>query len=327
MTATVLIFSDNLPDDQKARLAERYELADFSDYDDPAAAPGFDDALAAADGAIGVGLAWTAQRIEQAARLKVLSSVSVGVDKYDVDALTARGIALGHTPDVLTDTTADTAFALILASARRVVELAEWVRAGQWTASVDREQYGVNVHHKRLGIVGMGRIGEAIARRAAFGFNMDVVYHNRSRKPEAEAEIGVRYVEFDELLAESDFICAVVPASSETHHLFDAAAFEKMAPQAIFINIARGSVVDEDALVAALDAGGIRAAGLDVFEGEPVGPDHPLVGRNDVVALPHIGSATAETRHAMAQLAVDNLIAALENEPMPACFNKADLQS
>lgn len=325
MTQTVLIFSDNLPDDQTARLAERYELADFSGYEDPTAAPGFDEALARADGAIGVHMHWPAETIDKAARLKVLSSVSVGVDNYDVAALSQRGIALGHTPDVLTDTTADTAMALILSTARRVVELAEWVRAGQWTAPIGRDQFGVNVHHKRLGIVGMGRIGQAIARRAAFGFGMEVVYTNRSRKPEAEKDIGLRPVEFDELLADSDFVCAVVPGTDETRHMFDEKAFERMAPHAIFINIARGSVVDENALVAALDAGGIRAAGLDVFQGEPIGPGHPLIGRNDVVALPHIGSATFETRNEMARLAVDNLIAALEGEPMPACYNTANL--
>lgn len=326
MPQTVLIFSDSLPDDQKDRLAERYELADFSGYDDPTAAPGFDEALTEADGAIGVYLRWPAETIDRAARLKVLSSVSVGVDNYDVATLSRRGIALGHTPDVLTDTTADTAMTLLLATARRVVELAEWVRAGQWTAPIGRDQFGVNVHHKRLGIVGMGRIGQAIARRAAFGFGMDVVYCNRSRKPEAEAEIGIRRVEFDDLLANSDFVCAVVPGTDETHHLFDDKAFERMAPHAIFINIARGTVVDENALIAALDAGGIRAAGLDVFQDEPIGADHPLVGRNDVVALPHIGSATFETRHAMARLAVDNLIAGLEGEPMPACYNAAEVE-
>lgn len=325
MTSTVLIFSDSLPDDQKARLAERYWLADFSDYDDPSIAPGFDAALAGAAGAIGVYMPWPAATIECAQRLKVLSSVSVGVDNYDVAALSRRGIALGHTPAVLTDTTADTAMALMLAAARRVVELAEWVRAGQWTAPIGRDQFSVDIHHKRLGLVGMGRIGAAIARRAAFGFGMDIGYYNRSRKPALEAEIGMQFQEFDTLLAASDFICAVLPGTEDTAHLFDTKAFERMAPHAVFINIARGSVVDENALVAALDAGGIRAAGLDVFTHEPIGPDHPLVGRNDVVALPHVGSSTFDTRYAMARLAVDNLIAGLEGEPMPACYNAADL--
>lgn len=322
MSKTVLLFSDSLPDDQKNRLLERYTVADFSGYDDPTSAPGFDTALAEAHGAIGVYLPWPAERIERARQLEVLSSVSVGVDNYDVDTLDQRGIALGHTPDVLTDTTADTAITLMLSTARRVVELAEWVRAGQWDAPINREQFGVDVHHKRLGLVGMGRIGAAIARRAAFGFGMDVNYYNRSRKPELEAELGLRYVEFDTLLAESDFVCAVVPGTEQTRHMFDAKAFERMSPNAIFLNIARSSVVDENALVAALDAGGIRAAGLDVFQDEPIGPSHPLVGRQDVVALPHIGSATFDTRHAMARLAVDNLIAGLEGQPMPARYNK-----
>lgn len=325
MSMKVLLFADCLPNDLKARLGEHCTLLDFSAYDDPTTAPGFDAALASADGAIGVHMAWTEAVIARAPRLQAISSVSVGVDNYDVAALSARGIPLGHTAGVLDETTADTAVALMLASARRVVEMADWVRAGQWSQSVTPAQYGVNVHHKRLGIVGLGRIGQAIARRARHGFGMDVIYHGRSRKPELEAELGVRYAGFEELLAASDFVCAVVPASSETRHMFDAKAFAHMQTHAIFINIARGSVVDEAALAAALDNGEIRAAGLDVFEGEPVGADHPLVGRDDIVALPHIGSATAETRHAMAQLAVDNLVAALNGKPMQTCHNAADL--
>lgn len=325
MTTTVLIFSDNLPADQTARLAERYELADFSAYDDPSAAPGFETALATADGAIGARMPWTAATIARAKRLKVVSSVSVGVDNYDVAALSNRGIALGHTADVLNETTADTAMALILTAARRVVELAGWVRAGHWTQPVGPAQFGVNVHHKRLGIVGLGRIGQAIARRAAFGFGMEIIYHGRSRKPALEAEFNARYASFEDLLAASDFVCAVVPATADTRHLFDAKAFKCMPVHGIFINIARGSVVDEQALATALDTGCIRAAGLDVLQDEPVGADHPLIGRDDVVALPHIGSATTETRHAMARLAVDNLIAGLDGDAMPACFNAGDL--
>src|SRR5699024_5471347 len=147
--------------------------------------------------------------------------------------------------------------------------------------------------------------------------------HGRSRKPHLEDELGVRYADFDALLGESDFVCAVVPATAETRHMFNADAFAKMRSTAIFINIARGAVVDEAALVAALDNGSIRGAGLDVFQGEPIGADHPLIGRDDVVALPHIGSATTETRHAMAALAVDNLVAALDGKPMPSCYNAA----
>lgn len=326
MTTTILIFSNSLPDDQRTRLSERYRLADFSAYSDPSSLADFETALAEADGAIGTHMLWPAATIERAKRLKVLSSVSVGVDNYDVAVLSKHKVLLGHTTNVLTETTADTAMALILSLARRVVELSQWVRSGMWVAPVGHDYFGVNVHHKRLGIVGLGRIGQAIARRAAFGFNMEVIYHSRSRKPEVKAEINIHYVDFDELLTSSDFVCSVLPATTETQHMFDAKAFERMASHAIFINIARGSVVDEGALAAALDSGGIHAAGLDVFENGPVGADHPLIGRDNVVTLPHIGSATTETRHDMARLAVDNLIAGLEGEPMPACYNSADLK-
>lgn len=325
MTDTVLLFSDSLPADQKARLAARYHLLDFSGHANPAAAPGFDAALAKAHGAIGVRMRWSAEVIERATRLRALSSVSVGVDNCDVTALTQRGIPLGHTPDVLTETTADTAMALMLATARRVVELDAWVRAGHWQAPVGPAQFGVNVHHQCLGIVGMGRIGQAIARRAALGFGMNILYYNRSRKPDIEAETGARQTELAQLLASADFICAVLPATPETRHLFDADTFRQMQSHAIFINIARGAIMDETALVTALENNHIRAAGLDVFEHEPIPPDNPLLKRNDVVTLPHIGSATKQTRHDMARLAVDNLIAGLEGRPMPACYNASAL--
>ena len=326
MSKNVLLFGADLPPDQKTRVTARHHLDDFSGLDDPAAVPGFDEALARAEGAIGVSMKWDAERLARAPRLKVLSSVSVGVDSYDVDYLSEHGIWLGHTPDVLTDTTADTALALMLATARRVVELAQWVQAGRWQAPIGPDQFSVDVHHKTLGIVGMGRIGAAIARRAALGFSMDVMYHNRSRQPAVEAALGARYADFNMLLGESDFVLAAVPGTAETENLFDAAAFARMQAHAVFINIARGTVVDERALVEALNAGQIRAAGLDVFHGEPVGADHPLVGRSDVVALPHVGSSTHETRYAMARLAVDNLLAALDGDTPPAAYNEAAMR-
>lgn len=325
MAATILIFSDSLPEDQKQRLAAHYTLADFSGYTDPTQAPGFNEALEQAVAAIGAGMPWPAELIDQAPQLQVISSVTVGVDNHDVEALSRRGIALGHTPGVLTETTADLAMTLLMATARRIVELAEWVKADHWDSPVSAEHFGVNIHGKRLGLVGMGRIGQAIARRAALGFDMDVAYYNRSRKPEAENELGLTYKPFDELLATSDFICAVVPATEDTRGLFDAKAFERMPKHGIFINIARGAVVNEDDLVAALDNGDIRAAGLDVFRNEPVDANHPLIGRDDVIPLPHIGSATSETRYDMACMAVDNVLAALENQPMPACYNADEL--
>ncbi len=316
----IIIFSPGLDTGHVARLAERHVVHDFSGRESPFDDADFNAALANAHGLIGVRLAWDAERLALAPKLEAVSSISVGVDNYDIDAMQARGITLCHTPDVLTETTADTAFALILATARRVVELANRVREGQWDQPIGPAEFGVDVHHKRLGIVGMGRIGAAIARRGHFGFSMPVAYHNRSRAPELEAELGADYLDFADLLATSDFVVSTVPLGPATENLFDERAFTQMKPGAIFVNIARGAVVDETALVAALDRGHLRAAGLDVFRGEPISADNPLAGRDDIVALPHIGSGTVETRAAMADLAVDNLLAALAGDTPPAVF-------
>jgi glyoxylate/hydroxypyruvate/2-ketogluconate reductase len=267
-------------------------------------------ALRDADGAIGASVKITPQMLE-GSRVKALSTISVGYDQFDVADLTRRGIVLAHTPDVLTESTADTVFALILASARRVVELADWVKAGQWQASIGAAHYGVDVQGKTLGIVGLGRIGGAVARRAALGFNMKVLYTNRSPNAAAERDYGARRVDLDELLTTSDFVCLQVPLTPETQHLIGAEQLAKMKKSAILINASRGATVDEVALIAALEAGTIRGAGLDVFEREPVDPASPLLRMPNVVALPHIGSATQETRHAMARCAAENLVAAL----------------
>jgi gluconate 2-dehydrogenase len=236
----------------------------------------------------------------------------VGFDQFDVADLTRRGIVLAHTPDVLTESTADTVFALILASARRVVELAAWVKAGQWRDSIGPAQFGVDVQGKTLGIVGMGRIGGAVARRAALGFNMRVQYTNRRPNPQAEAAYGARRVELAELLATSDFVCLQVPLTPETKHMIGAAELKAMKKSAILINASRGPTVDEPALIEALQNGTIHGAGLDVFDTEPLPADSPLLKLANVVALPHIGSATHETRHAMARNAAENLVAALD---------------
>jgi gluconate 2-dehydrogenase len=213
---------------------------------------------------------------------------------------------------VLTESTADTVFSLILATARRVVELADWVKAGKWQGSVGPAQFGLEVQGKTLGIVGLGRIGGAVARRAALGFNMKVLYTNRSPNPQAEQAYGARRVELAELLASSDFVCLQVPLTPETQHLIGAAELRAMKRSAILINASRGATVDEAALIEALQSGTIHAAGLDVFETEPLPVDSPLLSMPNVVALPHIGSATHETRHAMALNAAENLVAALD---------------
>ena len=243
----------------------------------------------------------------------IRDSVSVGYDNYDLDYLNRRGIALTNTPDVLTETTADLGFALLISAARRVAELDAWVKAGNWKRTVDAPQFGTDVHGKKLGILGLGRIGAAIARRGRFGFGMQVLYHGNNRKPELEQELGARFLGFDELLGEADFVCVVVPLGAQTRRLIGARELGLMKPSAILVNVARGQVVDEAALVAALREKRILGAGLDVYEKEPLA-ESPLFALDNVVTLPHIGSATHETRRAMAERALQNFEAALRGE-------------
>ncbi|MDW5378496.1 D-glycerate dehydrogenase [Halomonas sp. HP20-15] len=311
-----------LTDRHLEQLSEQFQVDYFPDLesaDDPA----FREALGDAHGLVGASLKITPELLDSAPHLEAIASISVGYDNYPVDELTRRDILLCNTPDVLTETTADTGFSLIMATARRVVELADFVRRGDWQESIGAPLYGTDVHGKTLGMVGLGRIGAAVARRGALGFGMQVLYAHASPKPALEAELGARRCEFDELLEKADFVCVTVPLTAETTHLFGAAQFARMQSSAIFINIARGKVVDEAALIAALEAGEIRAAGLDVFEQEPLPADSPLPHMANVVALPHIGSATHETRTAMAGRAVDNIMLALNGERPISLVNEA----
>jgi phosphogluconate 2-dehydrogenase len=271
-------------------------------------------ALPHAHGVLGASIQLDADLLDLAPHLKAVSSVSVGIDNYDLEYFNRRGILLTNTPDVLTETTADTGFALILATARRVVELANLVRSGQWTSNLGPDHFGSDVHGKTLGIIGMGRIGEALAQRGHFGFGMPVIYHSHSPKPAVEARFNAGYRSLEGVLKEADFICLTLPLTAETEGLIGTEQFGLMRPQSIFINISRGKVVNEKALITALQNNQIRAAGLDVFEREPLDPDSPLLRLNNVVATPHMGSATHETREAMAQCAVENLISALAGE-------------
>jgi len=256
-----------------------------------------------------------AAEIAGAPRLRAIANVAVGYNNLDISALTAAGIIASNTPDVLTETTADLGFALLLAAARRVTESERWLRAGKWRQWSFSDMLGVDVHGRTLGILGMGRIGQAIARRGHHGFSMPVIYHNRSRLPESsERALGARYVSFENLLRESDHLMIVLPYSPDTHHIIDASALALMKPTATLVNIARGGIVDELALAQALSAGQLAAAGLDVFEGEPA-VRAELLALPNLALTPHIGSATHMTRRAMAQLAVDNLIAALGHGP------------
>ena len=258
--------------------------------------------------------------IARAPQLKVVANIAVGYNNIDVPACTARGIMVTNTPGVLDDSTADLAFALMLATARRITEVESYIRKGEWTGWKLKQWLGVDVHHATLGIIGMGRIGQAIARRAA-GFDMKVIYHNRTRvAPETERRVNAAYASLDELLAQSDFIVLQMPYSPQTHHLIGAGQLKKMKPSAILINSTRGGVVDDAALVDALKSGTIRAAGLDVFEGEPrLNPG--FLELKNVVLAPHIGSSTESTRRAMAMLAATNLVAALTGQQPPNWIN------
>ena len=253
--------------------------------------------------------------------------MSVGVDNYALDALHARGIVLCHTPGVLDETVADTVFALLMATGRRVVELSNLVREGRWTKNIGEDLFGFDVHGKTLGLLGFGRIGQAIARRAALGFGMSVHYHARravdlpAQAPELQGR--ATHTPLDMLLAQSDFVVAMLPLSDSTRGMVDARLFGLMKPGAVFINGGRGATVNEDDLLAALDGGTLRAAGLDVFAQEPLPLASALRTHPRVTPLPHIGSATHETRHAMAELATTNLLQALAGERPTAVYDTA----
>ena len=303
------------------RLEDHAQVILIEDVKSPDGMARLRDALPQAVGLLGASLKIDGPLLDLAPRLKVISSVSVGVDNYDIPDLTRRGVELTNTPDVLTETTADTGFALIMATARRVVELANMVRDGQWKQNIGPRHFGSDVHGKKLGIIGMGRIGEALAQRGNLGFGMPVLYHSHSRKPAVEARFGAQYRSLEDLLKEADFVCLTLPLTADTEGLIGAEEFALMRPETIFINIARGKVVDEKALIEALRNRQIRAAGLDVFEQEPLVQDSPLLALDNVVATPHMGSATFETREAMARCAVDNLLAALAGARPPNLVN------
>jgi len=261
------------------------------------------------------------QLLEAATSLKVISQMAVGYDNIDIPAATAQQIPVGHTPGVLTDATADFAWALLMAAARRVVEADRFTRAGEWRTWEPDLLLGPNITGATLGIVGFGRIGQAVARRAK-GFEMRILYTSRHRcEPELEQSWGVEFVAFDRLLCESDFVTIHTPLSEDTYHLFSDREFERMKPSSILINTARGAVVDPDGLYQALSSGQIAGAALDVTEPEPIAMDSPLLTLDNVIIAPHLGSASRQTREKMANMAIENLIAGLRGDRLPYCVN------
>jgi phosphogluconate 2-dehydrogenase len=316
----VVVFR-RLPDDLLEQIRARHEVV----VADPRRAeelPRFHAALGSAHGLIGSSFKIGAAELGQAPRLEVISSISVGVDNYDLAQLKRRGIALCHTPGVLTETTADTVFALVIAASRRLVELSNHVREGRWTRNIGEDLFGWDVHSKTLGVLGFGRIGQAVARRAALGFAMPVLFHDPFEVP-VPAELAGKAVRlpFDQVLKRADVVALTLPLSDQTHGLMGAREFSSMKRGAIFVNGSRGAIVQEDALLDALDSGHLRAAGLDVFAVEPLPMDSRLRTHPKVTPLPHIGSATHETRRAMAELATDNLLRVLAGEKPAAMFD------
>jgi glyoxylate reductase len=259
--------------------------------------------------------------MDAAPRLKVVSNYAVGFNNIDIPAATARGIAVGNTPGVLTDATADMAFCLLIAAARRLVDSADYARAGRWKTWEPLGHLGQDLAGRTLGVVGMGRIGYALARRCHFGWDMQVLYHDMYRHEKAETELDARQVDLDTLLRQADFVSVHTDLNDTTRGLFNAERFRQMKPTAVFVNTARGPIVVEKDLIAALQSGVIFAAGLDVTDPEPPDPASELLRVPNLVVAPHIASATVGTRNAMAEICANNLLAGLSGQPLPTWVN------
>ncbi len=300
-----------LPEEVIARLQEVFECKWWDREDIPVPRDALFNEIQEADGILSmVTDSIDSELLDAAPRLRVVSNMAVGFDNIQLEEAKKRNVIVCNTPDVLTETTADLTFALLLATSRRLVESAAFLKNDEWQSWSPFLLAGLDVHHKTMGIIGLGRIGQAVARRAA-GFGMKLLYFNRNRRLADEQSLGVEYKDLATLLQESDFVCVLTPLKEDTYHLIGEQELSLMKSTAVLINTSRGPVVDEEALYEALKKKLIWGAGLDVFDNEPVRASHPLIHLPNVVAIPHIGSATVETRVAMANLAVDNLMLAL----------------
>ena len=292
------------------KLDNQFEVEFFNSID-PKTDPSFLKALEQVEGIVGLALPVDKELLDHAPHLKIVSNNSTGYNNLSIEEMTKRGIMGTNTPGVLVDTTADAIFGILMAAARRIPELDHFVKEGNWKQHLTTEQYAIDVHHKTLGIIGMGKIGSAIAKRGYLGFDMKILYHNRTRNLEAEQKYNAAYHDLDTLLKESDFVCLMTPLTPETENLMGEREFKLMKKSAIFVNGSRGKTVDEKALIEALRTNEIHGAALDVFQIEPIKVDHPLLQFPNVVTTPHIGSSTHETELKMAKLAVENLLAGL----------------
>lgn len=305
MKQKVVVFSQ-IDAEILARLQQQYEVVvinpKLGDVQEQIKA-----AVVDADGMIGAGRMLNAANLESAQKLKVISSISVGYDNYDVDYLTQSGIWLAHTPHVLTETTADLAFTLLMSAAKQVTRLDQWTKQGHWQRTVGQDQFGQEIFGRTLGIIGLGNIGQAIARRGFHGFNMNILYHGRQEHLDRAEALNARFCSLNELLQQSDFVVLAVDLNADSRQLIDATALAQMQKHAVLVNISRGQVLDEAALYDAIVNRTIFAAGLDVYQQEPL-KQSDLFDLDYVVTLPHVGSATAQTRKKMAELAYQQLV-------------------
>ncbi len=309
MKPTVILYSD-LPAQLLEKLHQHTTLLKVKDLS-PCTVEHHAEAFKRAEGLMGSGCKVTRALLDKMPALRVCSTISAGYDNFDLQALTERKILLTHTPSALTETVADAMMALVLATARHIPAMDHWVKTGGWQHHPQDLPLAMDVHHKTMGIIGMGRIGLALAKRAHHGFGMDILYHSRSQHSDAEQDVKATYCDLDSLLNRSDFVCLVLPLSAETHHFISHQQLSLMKPSAILINAGRGAVVDQTALIGALQSKRIYGAGLDVYEQEPLSADSMLTSLPNVVTLPHIGSATHETRYAMKCDALENLLQGL----------------
>lgn len=306
-----------LPDEIINQLSEKCELRMWSSEEEPVPRAVLEREIQEVDGLFCM-LTEEIDRslLENASNLKVVANMAVGYNNIDIKAAKEKGVVVTNTPDVLTETTADLTFALLMATARRIPEASTYLREGKWEAWSPMQLTGQDIYGSTLGIIGMGRIGEAVAKRAR-GFDMNILYHNRRRNQEAEDKLELQYAELDQLLKESDFVCVLTPLTAETKNLIGVKELRMMKKTGILINTARGGIVNEEALYHALKEEDIWAAGLDVFAEEPVSLQHPLLTLPNVVTLPHIGSASVTTRLKMAEVATENLLKVLDGEKPP----------
>ncbi|OHR66550.1 D-glycerate dehydrogenase [Bacillus sp. HMSC76G11] len=310
-----------LPDQVLTQVYERFDVTMWAEEEIPVPRDVLEKSIQDVDGLLCL-LTETIdeQLIKKAKQLKIIANMAVGYNNIDLDSATKHGILVTNTPGVLTETTADLTFALLMATARRLIEASDYLKSGEWKTWSPMQLTGQDIFGSTLGIIGLGRIGEALVKRAK-GFNMKVLYYNRSRKYDKENELGITYSSFENVLKESDFLCIMVPFTSDTVNLIGTEELRLMKRSAILINTARGGIVDEQALYHALKNNEIWGAGLDVFQNEPVALDHPLLALPNVLCLPHIGSASISTRLKMANVALTNLQAGLLGEAPPNLVN------